>query len=182
VPGRPKTRPGLAAAGQAVWPEAAPYRPLGNGVTSSTFLSKNNRVVIKRVENPKYRSNSLFEREVFWLKRLNELRFPWVPKFLAAKKPYVAMEFRGHRVTKTTLPPDWAKQAKQIDADLKRANCRHNDIKLVEILVLNGQLSLVDYGWASLGADMSLGKRYSAAKFPGHFSNSVYRVLANWTR
>ena len=46
------------------------------------------------------------------------------------------------------VPPDWAKQMSEILAVMFRVGVRHNDIKPHDILVQDGQLHLIDFGWA----------------------------------
>lgn len=61
----------------------------------------------------------------------------------------IVTEYAGAPVTRTTLPANWQTQGARILNVLRDHNCRHNDIKPREILVHNGRLCLVDFGWAS---------------------------------
>lgn len=58
-------------------------------------------------------------------------------------------EYVGEPVTAHTLPLDWEAQRDRILGALRAHNCRHNDIKPAELLVHEGTLRLVDFGWAS---------------------------------
>ena len=94
-----------------------------------------------------------FSNEVHWLNKLGSSGI--VPKILSLdrKTRTIVTEYVGEPVRKYTLPPDWQRQRDRILGVLAQHNCRHNDIKPSEILVLNGRLMLIDFGWASLASE-----------------------------
>ena len=57
-------------------------------------------------------------------------------------------EFGGEPISSGNLPKDTEQQIEYIISELARHNCRHNDIKPQEILVRDGKIRLVDFGWA----------------------------------
>ena len=59
------------------------------------------------------------------------------------------MNYVGEPLNINNCPIDVKKQCINILDKLVENNCSHNDIKPEDILVLNGKLHLVDYGWAT---------------------------------
>jgi len=102
-------------------------------------------------------SYNLFEREVCALNRLQQ--FPWSPKVLNSSKKTITMSYVGEPLTKENLPTDYAAQFQTILTDMESVGVRHNDIvypcsknhlKKHEVMVHEGRLSLVDFGWATI--------------------------------
>nr|QBK88051.1 MAG: serine/threonine protein kinase [Marseillevirus LCMAC202] len=148
-------------------------------VTSTVHINIKTRMVTKHVHA--YRSHQVFEREVYWLKYLNENGYTWCPKLLSSnpEKKTIRMAYVGTPITKKNAPQNWKEQLQQILDDLETENIQHNDIKRSEILIKNGQLSLVDYGWASKGTDWSCGQRFDERVKPCHIfhdSTAIQRI------
>ena len=113
-------------------------------------------VCIQKIVKPDYLEAfgmDCFKNELYWLKRLKETGA--VPKILSSneKTKTIVTEYVGEPVTRRTLPADWQEQRDKILRILLEHNCRHNDIKPSEILVLNGKLKLIDFGWASTASE-----------------------------
>ena len=109
------------------------------------------RSVYKQVQ-PDYMSTysmNCYANEVKWLRKLQSTGI--VPQLLYAndQTQTFVMEYVGEPIQAATLPSNWEAQRDHILTTLQRHNCRHNDIKPKEILVQNGRLRLVDFGWAS---------------------------------
>ena len=120
--------------------------PLKNDQSSWTV-----HAVYKRV-HPDYKAKhqmDCYANEKHWLETLQHTGI--VPILLSTddKRQTLVTEYVGEPVTRDTLPRDWAVQRNHLLRTLYRANCRHNDIKPSEILVQDGVLRLVDFGWAS---------------------------------
>jgi serine/threonine protein kinase len=127
------------------------------------------------------------QREVLWLRALEEYhRFP---KLLDVVGNTITTSYCGSMITKTTCPKDWKEQMQEILTYLAEKQCSHNDIKPGEILVLDGKLMLVDFGWATkigdpipeqwprkLGGDFRLGIHKFDDAFS--FNRSVRFILA----
>ena len=68
------------------------------------------------------------------------------------------MTYVGSPVTKATLPGDYDSQLRKIIFDMESVGVRHNDIIYPcsarpgkhEVMVQNGRLSLIDFGWATI--------------------------------
>lgn len=90
-----------------------------------------------------------YSNEVKWLRLLQSTNI--VPQLLYANDAarVLVTEYVGEPIQAATLPSNWQAQRDRILATLQDHNCRHNDIKPKEILVQNGRLRLVDFGWAS---------------------------------
>lgn len=109
------------------------------------------RAVYKRVR-PDYKAAfqmDCYANEKHWLERLQPTGI--VPTLLCTddQQQTLVTEYVGTPVTRETLPHDWETQRDRLLLALRGANCRHNDIKPREILVQDGVLRLVDFGWAS---------------------------------
>ena len=121
-------------------------RPLKNDHSSWTV-----RAVYKRVQpdNKAIHQMDCYANEKHWLQALQPTGV--VPRLLCMddRRQTLVTEYVGEPVTRETLPHDWATQRNRLLLALRRANCRHNDIKPSEILVQDGILRLVDFGWAS---------------------------------
>ena len=92
---------------------------------------------------------NVYENEKKWLLHLQSS--PYFPKLL-----YYDDEMRmlittniGTRVTAKHLSKiNIPEQIDKILAELRKFNCRHNDIKPSELVIKNNRLNLVDFGWA----------------------------------
>lgn len=88
----------------------------------------------------------IVEREVHWLSRMS----PTVaPRLLRRPAGAVELSYEGEMVNQYNLPLDWREQAETILQGLKDANCAHNDIHVPNLMVANGRIKLIDYGWAT---------------------------------
>ena len=128
-------------------------QPIARGAASATsdveiYRNPNGELIVRKVVRA-YLEHDVFSREVSYLRRLRKLDF--VPKILYAD--YVThalyMTFAGERLTRQNLPANWEQQIKNIIAGLRNSDVQHNDIKTDELLVLNGKIMVIDYGWAS---------------------------------
>ena len=138
--------------------------------------------------------HNVYKNEKKWLKRLQDTDI--IPRLLAYQDTsrIIVTAYAGTPVTAATLPHDWEKQRDHILQVLRKHNCRHNDIKPTEILVMNGKLRLCDFGWASrldcpcpAAWPTCLGDRFKAASGTGFddevsFNKSVYAVCARALR
>lgn len=118
---------------------------------SSVVIKLNAGLVIKTVST--FSEFKILEREVSWLSKLQSTGI--VPQLLSYTADTLTLDYRGEPVRKYNLPADWRRQASDILATLSQHGCCHNDIKCDNLVVLNGKLSLIDFGWATrIGEDI----------------------------
>lgn len=157
----------LTLQGESVGFYAAPFK----GVVSIYFTDADQRYFCKQVTyNSRY---SILPRELFFLDMLKDK--PWAPKLAYTNnKDIVVTDYIGERLTAANCPADAAEQAIQILEELHALSITHNDIKDGEILVRDGRLFLIDYGWSRLNGSMSCGRGFFDQAKPGgdvHDSN-----------
>lgn len=116
---------------------------------SSVLIRLDAGIVIKTVST--FSEFGILEREVGWLADLQPTGI--VPRLLSHTESSLTLDYRGEPVRKHNLPADWHRQASAILAALSDHGCCHNDIKCDNLLVLDGKLSLIDFGWATRKGD-----------------------------
>lgn len=154
------------------------FKLFSKGATSLTFINSDRTIVLKHILN--FLPFSVFEREVYWLKEIGKHNFTWAPRLISAQKPWLAMEYVGELINKTNLPPDWRQQVIQIQQDMQKISLRHNDLKGTEVLVdrRDGKIKIIDFGWASKGADWSCGQNFDRRTKPHRCYNDLRGIVA----
>jgi predicted Ser/Thr protein kinase len=91
---------------------------------------------------------NMFQNEVKYLKIVNGL--PHFPKliFVDAESCSIYMEYSGNTIFNDIIPVDWKKQLNVIISTLKKLGINHNDFYVHNLMVYNGILTLIDFGWA----------------------------------
>ena len=120
---------------------------LKNDASGKTVLSVS-KMVSKNWDNDSNNIN-VYENEKKWLEKLKNSDIIAKPIHFDDKSRIITTEYSGENINKYNLPKNWEDQRDHIIETLRNNNCRHNDIKPNEILVYNGKLKLVDFGWAS---------------------------------
>jgi len=144
----------------------APFDPQESWTSSVERIGD---TVVKKINNRK--RNITFDvvgREVCALKLLQQ--FTWCPRLLGSTKRSITTSYVGETVNKENLPLDYAAQFRQILANMASVGVKHNDLIAVaqmgnaepkkpkiEIMVLDGRLSLVDFTWASINDKIPCG-------------------------
>ena len=111
------------------------------------------------------------EREVRALKRLKDSKH--FPTILEDGNGYMIMQYMGREnmLTKDLIP-----QAHEIIAELKEAKIKHRDIRKENLLVLNGNLSLIDFGWCIFDGEKDTPVE-SAIRFKDHGNIDEVKIL-----
>lgn len=91
----------------------------------------------------------VYNNEKKWLTILKDTNIIAKPIHFDDKKRIITTEYSGVKLNKNNLPIDWEIQKTNILSVLKHHNCRHNDIKPDELLVIDNKIKLIDFGWAN---------------------------------
>lgn len=86
-------------------------------------------------------------REARWLRAL--AASGRVPALLDVSDTRIATAYAGEPLRQHNLPADWRGQARDILAALAAVGCSHNDIKCDNLVVLDGRMRLIDFGFAA---------------------------------
>lgn len=121
------------------------FNPYWKGATS--VVSKTDGKIIKKQTG--FMAYGLIENERRILSSLNNLHFPKVYDVDGE----LAVEDCGEMLTVDNLPNDWKEQLVQIVFELKNAEVQHRDIKPDNLMVKDGVIKLIDFGWARLESD-----------------------------
>lgn len=87
----------------------------------------------------------LLQREKQFLRDLNGR---CAPRLIADGTDWIVMEYCGAELNPSNVPPDWRSQVDAIVGALSDARIIHRDIKPGNLLVRDGRLFLIDFGWA----------------------------------
>jgi SAM-dependent methyltransferase len=113
----------------------------------SGVVSFGETAVTKRFHNDVIKHNpGMIQRERKALAKLAGV--PGIPYVLASDDHAIHMTFAGEKLTRANLPADAEQQARRLVGALQRHGIRHNDIHRDNLLVLNGQVQLIDFAWA----------------------------------
>ncbi len=117
------------------------YNAYWNGATS--VVSKGEGVVKKKQHS--FLAYSLIDNEERILSNVSSIHFPRV---LSKQDGELSIEDCGEMLTEDNLPQDWKEQLVKILVDLKTNNIQHRDIKPDNLMVKDGIIKLIDFGWA----------------------------------
>ena len=113
--------------------------------TSVISINHKNQTVEK--ETIKYLDYNIVDNEAFWLTQLND--FNHTPNMISHNGNKLILSYAGEPLNSSNLPENWEVQIKTILDKLKDINCSHNDIKPTDLLVLNENIMLIDFQWAT---------------------------------
>lgn len=117
---------------------------LKDDLSSKTILSVTKQITTTG-DNDKI---NVYQNEKKWLTILKDSRYIAKPIHFDDSTRTITLEYAGENVNAKNLPENWEEQRDNILLELESYNCAHNDIKPGEILVHDGQIKIVDFGWA----------------------------------
>ena len=158
---------------------------LKHDVSGRTILS-----VSKKISTHWDKENiNVYENEKKWLNILKDTNIIAKPIYFDDKTRTITTEYAGERINKHNLPENWEEQRDNIINVLEKYNCRHNDIKPEEVIIYNGKIKLIDFGWANdlntvnpknfppgLGAKFKCNKKNKEFVDKCSFNKSIYFI------
>jgi len=118
------------------------YNSYLQGATSVVRKEKG-KVLKKQIS---YKDYSLLDNEARLLKLCNSKH---VPKLLEVNDDEIGIEDCGEHLTIDNLPKDWKLQLIEIVEDLRKDKVNHNDINIDNLMIKDGIIKLIDWGWGS---------------------------------
>lgn len=107
------------------------------------IVSDNGNQVTK--EQYRFKNRDLIANESRILQKLNSRHFP---ALVSEKDGEIQIEHCGDSLSSENMPEDWKEQLVQIIRDLKEAGVTHRDIRIENLMVKDGVIKLIDFGWA----------------------------------
>ena len=179
-------KPTLVATKPSITPVSA--NSIQKSYTSNVRLE--NGVIVKTLKG-NLKGYNMIQREKCVLDRLK--KFKWAPKVLSSTDNIMKMTYMGEKVNKENIPLDYADQMNQILTDMESVDVQHNDMiypcavksfRKHEVMVLNGRLSIVDFGWATINDSVPCG--VSTKKFVPNWNpcpdKTILQVLKNYKK
>jgi hypothetical protein len=128
-------------------PTVGSYNAYWRGATAT--IEKTDEGIIKKQVS--YKDYNLLENESRILKECNSCHFP---KIIKAKKDKIIIEDCGQPLIIDNLPLDWKEQLIQIILELKAHNIQHRDIRPDNLMIKDGIIKLIDFGWSRFYDDV----------------------------
>lgn len=107
------------------------------------IVSDNGQSVTK--EQYRFKNRDLLSNESRILQKLNSRHFP---SLVSEKDGEIEIEHCGEPLTDENMPEDWRDQLIQIVRDLKDSKVVHRDIRIENLMLKEGIIKLIDFGWA----------------------------------
>lgn len=111
---------------------------------ATAIVSKEDGKIVKRQTG--FMKYGLIQNEQRILENAESIHFPFFHK--SSNIDELVMEDCGESITVENLPKDWKEQLVQIIMDLRGNRIEHRDIKPDNIMVKDGVIKLIDFGWA----------------------------------
>lgn len=122
------------------------FNPYFKGATA--IVEKKDGKVFKKQTS--YLDYDLTKNEKRILSKCSSIHFPEIYK---GGQDGVLMEDCGEELTVANLPRNWKKQLIKIILNLREYNIEHRDIRPNNLMLKNGVIKLIDFGWARFKND-----------------------------
>jgi tRNA A-37 threonylcarbamoyl transferase component Bud32 len=124
----------------------------------------------------KFHTQEAIHREVKILKILESEKIS--PRIFSIEKDAFTMEYLGVPITKENLPSNWLEQTANILKILDKHQIIHRDIKQQNLLVLDGQIYIIDFGWSLIkGQKFFLSPRDLCKRIPKEMIYNNFNAL-----
>lgn len=107
------------------------------------IVSDNGQSVTK--EQYRFKNHDLISNESRILQKLSGRHFP---ALVSEANGEIEIEHCGSPISTENLPDDWKEQLVEIIRDLKESEVVHRDIRIENLMVKDGIIKLIDFGWA----------------------------------
>lgn len=135
----------------------------------------------------RFSEHGIEDREIRWLGVMASSGL--VPRLLGHTPGLLRMNYVGEPTRHYNLPADWRDQADAILAALAAVGCCHNDIKCDNLMVRDGTITLVDFGWATAKGDaipahwpQGIGRQHRLGIHRFDDRHAIYAALASAER
>lgn len=115
---------------------------------ATSVVSKGDGKVTKKQDS--FMAYNLIDNEERILKEITSLHFPQV---ISKTDGELSIEDCGEALTEDNLPKDWKTQLVAILSDLRANGVIHRDIKPDNLMVKDGIIKLIDFGWAKFDGE-----------------------------
>lgn len=144
-------------------PSVGAFNGYWRGATSTASL-EDGRILKKQIAYLEY---DLIKNEFEKLMARDSVHFPRVYGHNVAERT-ITIEHCGEPLTVDNIPDDWRVQLPEILVDL--GEIMHRDIRFDNLMIKDGIIKLIDFGWAKFSYEVELKEPPSCLGFPNKCS------------